>query len=80
VKYYDVIGDSAGIVQRGLCPTCGAWLCGKPAAGNGTISIIEGSLDDPSWYRPQADIYTVSAQPWDYMNPDLPKFLKLPQS
>jgi hypothetical protein len=41
------------------------------------VSIMAGSLDDPSWYRPQADIYTASAQPWDHMNPDLPKFLKL---
>jgi hypothetical protein len=44
------------------------------------VSIMAGSLDDPSWYRPQADIYTASAQPWDHMNPDLPKFLKLPPS
>ena len=80
VKYYDVTGDSGGIVQRGFCPTCGARLFGKPAAGTGIISIMVGSLDDPSWYRPQADVYTVSAQLWDYMNPDLPKFLKLPQN
>ncbi|HEY9649165.1 MAG TPA: hypothetical protein V6C95_00775 [Coleofasciculaceae cyanobacterium] len=43
-----------------------------------TISIQAGSLDDPSWFKPQADIYVASAQPWDYMNPDLPKFAKLP--
>jgi hypothetical protein len=24
------------------------------------------------------DVYTASAQPWDYMNPDLPKFPKSP--
>ena len=33
-----------------------------------------------SWFTPQADIYTASAQPWDYMNPDLPKFPGLPQN
>jgi len=80
VKYYDVTGDSGGIVSRGFCPTCGARLFGKPAAGVGIISIMVGSLDDPSWYRPQADIYTASAQPWDHMNPGLPKFAKLPQA
>jgi hypothetical protein len=80
VKYYDVTGDSGGIVSRGFCPTCGTRLFGKPAAGAGIISIMVGSLDDPSWYRPQADIYTASAQPWDHMNPDLPKFVKLPPS
>src|SRR5215510_4688752 len=80
VKYYDVTGDSGGIVSRGFCPTCGARLFGEPAAGSGIISIMVGILDDPSWYRPQADVQTASAQPCDYMNRDIPKFLKLPQS
>ena len=29
---------------------------------------------DPSWHRPAMDIFTASAQAWDYMNPDLLKF------
>ncbi len=32
------------------------------------------SLDDPSGFEPLADIWTGSAQPWDYMNPDSPKY------
>ncbi len=43
VKYYDVTGDSGAIVSRGFCPTCGARLFGKPAAGAGIISIMAGS-------------------------------------
>jgi hypothetical protein len=46
----------------------------------GSISIMAGTLDDSIWFTPQADIYTASAQPWDYMNPDLPKFPGLPQN
>jgi hypothetical protein len=42
------------------------------------VTIRVGSLDDPSAFRPSQDIYTASAQPWDYMNPDLPKSSKLP--
>ena len=80
VKYYEAIGDSGGIVRRGFCPNCGARLFGKVAASPDIISIMAGSLDDPSWFTPQADIYTASAQPWDYMNPDLPKFPGLPQN
>jgi len=26
----------------------------------GIVSIMVGILDDPSWYRPQADVYTAS--------------------
>jgi hypothetical protein len=77
VKYYDVIGDSGGIISRGFCPNCGSRLFGKRAIGD-LISIMAGSLDDPSWFHPTIDLYAASAQPWDYMNPDLSKFDKSP--
>ena len=80
VKYYEVVGDSGGIVRRGFCPSCGARLFGEGAATPNLIGIMAGSLDDPSWFRPQADVYVASAQPWDYMNPSLPKFPGLPQN
>jgi hypothetical protein len=79
VKYYDTKGDSGHMVSRGFCPNCGARLFGKPKAMPDLTAILAGSLDDPSWYRPGMDIYTASAQPWAYMNPDLAKFSKMPQ-
>lgn len=38
------------------------------------MSLRASSLDDPGWVRPAADIWTASAQPWDTMNPAIPKF------
>jgi len=78
VKYYDVKGDSGNILSRGFCPTCGSRLFGKPAARSDVMGILAGSLDEPSSHRPAMDIYTASAQPWDYLNPELPKFPKGP--
>jgi hypothetical protein len=43
------------------------------------VAIFAGSLDDPNAFKPEADIYIASAQPWDCMNPALPKFPKIPQ-
>lgn len=77
VTYYDVTGDSGSIVSRGFCPICGSRLFSKPPIPE-LMGIMAGSLDDPSWFKPQAEIYVASAQPWDYLNPDLPKFAKLP--
>lgn len=79
IKYYDVKGDSGNTVSRGFCPNCGARLFGRPAVASDLIVIMAGSLDDPSWYKPGMDFYTASAQPWDYMNPELPKFSQMPQ-
>jgi hypothetical protein len=42
------------------------------------VGLRVGSLDDPSEFRPEADIFVGSAQPWDHMNPDLPKFERYP--
>ncbi|MBW4537165.1 MAG: GFA family protein [Pleurocapsa minor HA4230-MV1] len=77
VKYYDVTGDSGSIVSRGFCPNCGSRLFSKPPIPE-FMGIMAGSLDNPSWFQPEADLYTASAQPWDYLNPDLPKFAKFP--
>ena len=77
-KYYDVKGDSGNILSRGFCPTCGSRLFGKPAVMPHLLGIMAGSLDDPSSHRPAIDIYTTSAQPWDHLNPELPKFPKGP--
>jgi hypothetical protein len=41
-------------------------------------SVQARSLDDPSWFEPAVDLYVASAQPWDYLNPELPKFVKFP--
>jgi hypothetical protein len=79
VKYYDSKGDSGNTLSRGFCPNCGSRLFGKPDLMPDRIGIMAGSLDDPSTHKPSVDIYTASAQPWDYMNPELPKFPKLPQ-
>lgn len=77
VKYYDVIGDSGSLVGRGFCPNCGSRLFSRPPIPE-LMGITAGSLDDPREFQPIMDIYTDSAQPWDYMNPDLPKFAKMP--
>jgi hypothetical protein len=78
VKYYDSKGDSGKRVSRGFCPTCGSRLFNTADILPNVIGITAGSITDSSWFRSEMDIYTSSAQPWDFMNPDLPKFPKLP--
>ncbi len=78
-KYHEVKADSNNMISRGFCPECGSPLFSKLSANPNMMGINAASLDDPSWYRPAMDIYTDSAQPWDHMNPDLPKSPKMPQ-
>ncbi|MDO9046734.1 MAG: GFA family protein [Methylobacter sp.] len=78
VKYFDKNGDSGHLVRRGFCPSCGSQVFGKPEIVAGVLGVRAGSLDNPELYHPTMDIYTASAQSWDFMNPDLPKFPQLP--
>jgi hypothetical protein len=77
VNYYDVICDSGKIIGRGFCPNCGSRLFSKPPLPE-FLGIMAGSLDYPSEFQPSMDIYTSSAQHWGCMNPELPKFDKMP--
>lgn len=75
-KHFDLTADSGRTTTRNFCADCGSPLFGS---GLDFVNIRVGSLDDPSSFNPAQDIYTSSAQPWDYMNPALPKSPKLPQ-
>jgi hypothetical protein len=77
-QYFDVMADSGQTTRRAFCAACGSRLFGEPGSAPDLVTIRAGSLDDPSQFRPSLDIYTASAQPWDYLNPELPKFSKGP--
>jgi len=78
VKYHDIKADSGSMVSRGFCPECGSRLFGKTSGMPQLAIVMAGNLDDPKQFQPGMDVYTSSAQPWDHMNPALPKFLKMP--
>ena len=42
------------------------------------IGIAASSFDDPSAFRPQFDIHVADAQPWDQLDPAIPKFDRYP--
>ena len=78
-KHFASRSDSGYTTRRAFCDACGARLFGEPGSRPDMVTIRAGSLDDPSVYTPSRDIFTASAQPWDHMNPDLPKASGLPE-
>jgi hypothetical protein len=65
--------------KRGFCSDCGSRLTGAESeTPSSTIGLTASSLDDSSWFRPQYDIFTSHAQPWDVMDPKLPKHRHYP--
>lgn len=72
-QYFESKGDSGSIIERGFCRTCGSQLFLKLEAIPRLLGVRAGSLDDPSLFQPGMDFYVSSAQPWDHMDPALPK-------
>ena len=57
--------------KRGFCAACGSPLTGGES--DKSIGIHAGSLDDPSIFDNQFDIHLVDHQPWELLDPKLPK-------
>ena len=77
-KRYVTGSDSGNEVTRVFCGDCGSALYIQVATRPDLIGIRVGTLDDPSTFRAEADIFVKSAQPWDYMDPGLPKYAAYP--
>jgi len=76
-KYYSTGSEMMSDNIRGFCPECGSRLFrGKTDFGQG---IAAGTLDDRSLYKPQHEISISDTQPWDAIDPELPKFEKYAQ-
>jgi hypothetical protein len=73
-KYYVAAADSGNEVTRAFCGNCGSPIYSQVSARPDLVGIRATSLDDPSWFRAEADIFVRSAQPWDHMNLAVPKY------
>lgn len=79
-RFHASPSEAAGMTRRGFCPDCGSPVIVKPDVVPQFVAIRSASLDDPSWFNPQADVWTSDAHAWHPMNPALAKFEKYPSS
>lgn len=78
LRFHATPSEMGGLTHRGFCADCGSPIVGKPDAVAHLVAIRAASLDDPSWFVPQIDVWTSDAHPWHPMNSALPKFEKYP--
>jgi len=62
LKTFDLVGGSGQVVHRNFCPHCGSWVTGTNNAD--FISVLAGTLDDPSAFVPEFEQFCDFAQPW----------------
>lgn len=73
-KRYVATSDAGNAVSRFFCGDCGSPLYIQVSTRPDIVGLRVGTLDDPSGFRAEADIFVKSAQPWDHLNPVLPKY------
>lgn len=78
LRFHSSPSEAGGWTHRGFCQACGSPVEIKPDAAPQLVAIRSASLDDPSWFSPQMDVWTSDAHPWDLMDAALPKFEKYP--
>ena len=77
-RYYNVKAESGNGVSRGFCPQCGSPVFIRADLVPDLMGVWAASLADPSRFEPAVHVWTGSAQPWDCINPTLPKIEKAP--
>lgn len=76
--HWDMVADSGNVKTRAFCPVCGSPVYMTFAAMPDIFTIRAASLDDPRRYRPQIVSYAMRGYAWDRLDPDLPKFERMP--
>lgn len=80
LRFHASPSETGGQNQRGFCAECGSPILSNPDAVPHIVALRTASLDDPSWFNQEVDVWTSDAEPWDQMDPALPKFEKYPPS
>ncbi len=78
--YHTVTAESGNAVSRGACPRCGSPVFILADLVPDLQGLWAASLDDPSQFQPQVQVWTGSAQPWDALHPTLPQIAKAPNA
>jgi len=73
-RRYVTNADSGNEIVRVFCGDCGTPLYVQVATRPDLGGLRVCTLDDPSWFRPEADIFMRSAQPWDHDEIGVPKY------
>src|SRR5690606_3512000 len=79
-KYYCTPSDAGGLHRRGFCADCGSRLTGgeDPMGETDSTGVTVGSLDDPSGFAPNMELWTSDALPWDPPREDVDRFERNP--
>lgn len=69
VREYMRVGGSGKNISTGFCGVCGSTLYGRPEKWPTIMTISASSLDDPSPFEANMEVWLEDAQPWVTIDP-----------
>jgi len=69
---FEKVAESGNIARRAFCRDCGTPLFASSSARVEYLGVRAASLDNPGWFKPEANVWVRSAQPWDHLDPAIP--------
>lgn len=76
---WQIAGDSGNMKTHSFCPVCGTPVYLRFAAMPDLIAVHAASLDDPGRFDPKVLTYKMRGHAWDFIDPHLTAFEKMPQ-
>lgn len=73
VKYFELTADDGNIVSSGFCENCGSPILKKSSGFPQYLMFHPATLDNPGSYEPQMVVYSQFKQPWNQVDPTLPR-------
>ncbi len=64
LRAFSVTAESGEAVYRHFCPQCGSGVINTGPPGGEAVVVLAGTLDDPSGFAPDFELFCQSAQPW----------------
>ena len=78
-KEYWTVSAKGRRVARIFCDKCSTPLFARNEKLPEYLAVKVGSLDDPTVFEPQANIWTKSAQPWHHLDAAISRFKENPE-
>jgi hypothetical protein len=74
LRDYRSVADSGNVMHRRFCAACGIHVSTASEARPHLLAVRSGTLDDASYVKPVASIWTARAPAWACVDPNLPQF------
>jgi hypothetical protein len=78
LKHFATRAQSGNEIARAFRGDCGTQLCVQVSTWPDLIGLRVCTIDEPGWFRPDADIFVKSAQPWEPVDATVPRYPSYP--